>query len=830
MLANRFGQFLPDGRTFRITDSDTPMPWVNVICTGRFGLVVSQNGGGFSFFDDAQHCVLTRWEMDFVRDCYGKFLYLADLDTAPAPAIWSLAPAPTRPAYQSYECDHSLGSTTFRTRYRDISAEWTIGVAADRPAEIWTVKITNHSGVKRRLRLSSYMEWTCGVAPDVKREFHRLFFTVSHDPARRAILATKNMWDVPPKTEAEHWNKPWPYVAAHSMVVGSPNLLSHEHAIADKTAFLGKYGSTAKPRAMSTPMAHSGGFGRFGDPVAATGGDFTLDPGQSIEIGYVLTIAADVKGVNENIDALSTLDALHASQSGSTGFWNTLLAPTNVTTERDDFNVLNNTWLPYQAISGRLWGRTGYYQQSGAFGFRDQLQDSQVWLPLDPSRCLAQIMRHAEKQFVDGSVYHWWHELADFGNHTACSDDYLWLAFITANYLKETANFAALSNTACFVDSAEKTTLKDHCLRSIRRTFSRTSDRGLPFIGSCDWNDGLSAMGLEEKGESVWLAMFFCQILADWATILSETGDVELASEFRAKRLTYIKAIETHAWDGTYYKAATKDSGEWIGSSQCAEGKIHLNPQTWSILADIADPARTLEHQISERSHAAWDAVRTKLITSYGPLLVAPAYTVPDPTIGYITRYSPGSRENGGVYMHAATWALAAACKIKDRASIERIFDSISPPRRGSDAQAYFAEPYVMPGNVDGPLSDTPGRAGWTWYTGSAAWLNRVCMEWVLGIRPTWQGLLVDPVPPATLGKIEVTRRWRDTEFTFKFDAASFVDGVTPSLVVNGQPYRGNVIHPESLLSLGRKVLVEVSWSGVPAGTVASRTSSQPSR
>lgn len=827
MLANRFGQFLPDGRTFRIHDHDTPMPWVNVISTGRFGLVISQNGGGFSFFDDAQHCVITRWEMDLVRDCYGKFLYLADLDAAPSPHVWSLAPAPTRPAYQSFECDHTTGSTTFRTRYSDIAAEWKISVAADHPAEVWTVKITNQSGVKRRLRLSSYMEWCCGVAPDTKREFHRLFFTVSHDPARHAILATKNMWDVPPKSEAEHWNKPWPYVAAHAMVMGSKKL-THEHAVADKTLFLGKYGSTAKPRAMTASSLNNSGFGRFSDPIAASGGDFSLEPGESIEFGYVLTIASDVRGVHENLDALNTLDALHKSQSTSTGFWNTLLAPTSVATDRDDFNVLNNTWLPYQAISGRLFGRTGYYQQSGAFGYRDQLQDSQVWLPLAPERCLAQIMRHAAKQFVDGSVYHWWHELADFGNHTACSDDYLWLAFITANYLKETGDFAALTKTARFVDSAETSTLQDHCLRSIRRTFKRTSARGLPFIGSCDWNDGLSAMGLEEKGESVWLAMFLCQILADWGTILETTGDSALASELRAKRDQYIKAIETHAWDGSYYKAATKDSGEWIGSSTCAEGKIHLNPQTWAILADIAVNPRSIAPEISDRGHAAWEAVRSKLLTAYGPLLIDPAYTVPDPTIGYITRYSPGSRENGGVYMHAATWALAAACKMKDRASVEKIFDSVSPPLRGSDAASYYAEPYVMPGNVDGQLSDTPGRAGWTWYTGSAAWLNRVCMEWVLGIRPTWQGLVVDPVPPASFGKIEVARHWRGTEFTFVFDAASFVEGAVPSLVVNGQVFRGNVIQAELLPSLGKKVRVDVSWSGVPTVSMARRPSTQP--
>jgi len=777
------------------------MPWVNVICTGRYGLIISQAGGGFSWFDDAQHNVITRWEMDLVRDCSGKFLYVADRDSGDT---WSLAPQPCRAEYEDFSCLHAQGATTFSALRRGIRSKWTLTVLPRDPVEMWTVELTNTGTAPRRLRLASYFEWCCNTAPDVKREFHRLFFNVRHDADRRAIVVTKNMWDIRPKNEREHWNKAWPYAAAHA-VCGAP--FENDLAIADKEMFLGKYGSTSDPAAMRSAAPAIGGFGRFGDAVGALGGDLTIQPGQTLKVHYLLTIGANPAEATALVDKYRGKEVIAAVAHDIQSFWRTTLGETRVETARPDFDLLNNHWLPYQAVSGRLWGRTGYYQQSGAYGFRDQLQDSQVWLPMNPAGCAKQILLHAERQFADGSVYHWWHALADFGNHTACSDDYLWLPFVVANYLKETGDAAILDRHAPFVDDAAGATIAEHCRRSIARAFARTSPRGLPFIGSCDWNDGLSAMGIDEKGESVWLAMFLCGILEDWAVILTRLGRPEAAEEYRAKRIAYTAAVNSHAWDENgYYRYGTKDNGEWVGASSASEGKVHLNAQTWSILNDIAPP---------DRAAGAWEAVKRHLLTPYGPLLLWPAYTVPDPTIGYITRYSPGSRENGGVYMHAAAWALAAACKRRDAEAAGRIWSSISPPTRGRDAAAYHAEPYVTPGNVDGPLSDKPGRAGWTWYTGSAAWLNRVSLEWMLGIRPTWAGLLIDPCPPSDLGKVQITRVYRGVQIHVSFHSSEFQPGIKPTLLVDGKILSGGLLEPalvEAAAKAGRGVRVDVRW------------------
>lgn len=829
-LHNQFGHFEDGGRAYRITDPATPMPWVNVICTGRFGLVVSQNGGGFSWFDDAQHNVLTRWEMDMVRDCHGKFLYMADLESG---EVWSLSPQPCRVNYDSFACVHEVGKTTFDTRFGGIRAKWALTVSHSHAAEVWAVTVTNESARPRSLRMAAYFEWCCNTAPDSKREFHRLFFDIRHDASRRAIIAHKNMWDIRPKNEREHWNRPWPYVAAFGVSGSGTQRFVQEVAIADKEQFLGRYGSPVRPLAMTLDHqpAHEeraasgpagGGFGRFGDAVAGLGGDFTIKAGETLTFYYTLGIGANESEVLSVIDHFAKDANAQATHSGSKLAWDSIVAKTKVSSQRADFDVLNNYWLPYQAISARLWGRTGYYQQSGAFGFRDQLQDSQVWLPLDPSGCRKQILLHAARQFVDGSVYHWWHALADFGNHTACSDDYLWLPFVVASYIKETGDYSILAENAPFVDASEGGSIRDHCRRSIARTLKRTSERGLPFIGSCDWNDGLSAMGIDEKGESVWLAMFFCQVLKDWEVVLARDGDAATAAEYEAHRTRYAAAINTHAWDEKlYYKYGTKDNGDWVGASSSPEGKLHLNPQTWAVLTGIA-PA--------DRAAKAWDAVRSQLLTDYGPLLVHPAYTIPDPTIGYITRYSPGSRENGGVYMHAATWALAAACKMKDQVSVARIWNSIAPPIRAKDARGYYAEPYVLPGNVDGPLSDRPGRAGWTWYTGSAAWLNRVCLEHILGIRPSWRGLEIDPCPPADLGTVEVSRWYRGVEVHLSFDAAEFAATKDRIVTVDGKLVGEGVI-PEELFAVagkaGRAIEVVVRWQ-TPVGASAAHMDLKP--
>lgn len=804
-----YGRFIEDGFAYEIHDHRTPRPWVNVVSNGRFGFVVSQNGGGFSWLDNSQLNVLTRWEMDLIEDRAGKHLYIMDTESG---QLWSAAPSPCRVEYDAYACRHAPGSTTFTTECSGIRAEWTMSVAPDAQVEVWGVTLTNDSGRPRSLRVVSYLEWCLGVAPDSKREFHRLFIGTEYDSSKARMLARKVMWDVPSNREKDHWNQGWPFVAAHQCIVEGP----HEpFAVGDKAVFIGR-GTREHPGAIDEgPGVRASTFGRFSDACAALGADLKLKPGEARRMAYLIGVSENAETLHAEMNRFGTHESAHAVAGKAEQAWKDRLGGVRIDSDKTDFNVLNNYWLPYQSISGRLWGRTGYYQQSGAFGFRDQLQDSQVWMPLDPAGMRRQILIHAHQQFTDGSVHHWWHPNSGIVSHTSCSDDYLWLPFITAQYIKETGDLAILSEITPYVDRGQDSLLA-HCRKSLDRAFRRTSARGLPHIGACDWNDGLSACGIEERGESVWLAFFLAALLRDFAEVMRLTGDDSTAQTLLAKREAYIAAVNAHAWDGQWYRRATMDNGSWLGTKDNNAGRIYLNAQTWAILAD-AGPQDRLE--------TAWASVREHLLREMGPLLLAPAYSVPDTDIGYITRYTPGSRENGGVYMHAATWALAAACKIGDTEAASQIWNAISPTREDRDLTHYRAEPYVTPGNVDGPDSATPGAAGWTWYTGSAAWLSHVSLTRILGIRAEFGALRIDPCPIAGLGTVRATRRWRGRDIEVEMDTNQHTPGARCTITVQGRAVENGLITPADLPATGGPVQVTIRWSPLPASGVEPRPS-----
>jgi len=782
-MNGRYGHFAAGGAEYVITDPRTPRPWVNVIANPRVGLVVSQTGSGLSWIDNSQLAVVTRWRQDLADDASGRFLYLWDRDDD---ALWSLAPAPCWPAYDRFACRHGLGSTAFESEHRGVRASWTLSVHESETVELWRVRLEDLSGRPRRLALVAYLEWNCGVAPAPRREFQKLFLETGFasipgagpGPARGVVTAGSHMWDVGGGRWG-HWNRDFPYWSAFAAAQGVTA------AEGDKAAFLGRGESWRRPAALRPGARWEGAFGRHGDPVGVLRSDLELAGGGAFEGGFALATAAG----RPEAAALALRFAEPAAMDGSLGGaregWRRRLAEHRVEIPSPTLEPLLNDWLRYQAISARLWGRAGYYQQSGAYGFRDQLQDSQLWLTLDPERCREQLRLHAGQQFADGSVHHWWHPLTEQGHVTRMSDDLLWLAFVTANYLKETGDLRVLDDPAPYLDDPVPRPLLDHVERAFARAFERTGPRGLPYIGGGDWNDGLSALGLEERGESVWLAQFLAGLCADWSEVHRRLGDDERAGELLARRTSLVAAVNEHAWDGAWYRRATRDDGSWIGAAENRFGRIFLNPQTWAILADAAPPERAARCLASVEEH---------LVTDAGALLLAPAWEEPDETVGYITRYAPGLRENGGVYTHAAVWAIAAAAKLGHAALVGRLLAAIDPTTK--DPDRFWAEPYVLPGNVDGPASPHHGRGGWTWYTGSAAWLPRVVSEWVLGVRPTWDGLLLDPCLPPGWDRARMRRPWRGASLDVAMERDAGMAPGEVAVELDGRPVAGNLLPP----------------------------------
>lgn len=794
---NPYGYFTPDGREFRITDWRTPRPWANIIANPRFGLAVSQTGSGFTWVDNSQLAVLTRWQQDLTADCSGKFLYVRDTESG---AVWSLSPAPTWPRYDTFECRHGLGYTQFVTELGGIRATWTLFAHATDTVEQWRVELENRTERPRRLELTAYLEWNCGVLPSPRREFHKLFLENAFDAERRAIFAWNHMWEVP-SARFGHWNTSFPYVTALGCT--EPALWAQ----GEKGAFTGRYGDLRNPQALSDDSWQPE-FGRHGDAIAALRSAVELRRGERRTVGFALAVGSSQETATDLLDRSLDAARMDAELSRVQNQWRELLATQRIETPDVSVDALTNDWTRYQTISGRLWGRCGYYQQSGAFGFRDQLQDSQVWLTIDPLRCREQVRLHAAHQFTDGSVYHWWHPLTEQGHVTKMTDDLLWLAFVTANYIRETGDLTILADEAPYLDDARPTPLVDHVERAFARVAQRTSSRGLPFIGAGDWNDGLSAVGLQERGESIWLGQFLAGLLADWAEIYRRIGEpgtftggaaqaqqlapsvpreraLQRAAELHHQRAALLAALNHHGWDGEWYYRATLDDGSKLGSAENRVGRIFLNAQTWAILNDIASP---------DRARQCWDAVCKHLVTDAGALLLAPAFDQPVSAIGYITRYAPGLRENGGVYTHAATWAIAAAAKMRDHEQVARLLQAINPMRK--DPERYWAEPYVLPGNVDGPQSPHHGRAGWTWYTGSAQWLHRIVTQWVLGVRPEWDGLRFDPVLPADWAEASMTRIWRGSTLHIRIERAAGLAAGQVEVTVDGTRLAGAVLSP----------------------------------
>lgn len=774
LFQSDYGYFTEDGREYVITTHNTPKPWCNVISNGDYGLMVSQTGGGYSWRGNAGQNRITRAFQDLIKDNWGKYIYIRDLDSG---KYWSATWKPVEAEYEYYRVRHGIGYTCFEQKVDGIASRLTLFVAPYAPVEIMKLELCNESEKSRRLDVTSYFEWILGFAPDDHREFHKLFIDTRFCPEANALLADKHLWGFPDE-KGRHNNVSWDYTAFHAV---SENVKSYD---ADKESFIGMYRDERSPVAMElAELARN--TGRFGDGAAALQTEITLGASDSRTV--IFTIGAAQKGKEDAIKLATKYTSKEAAEKAFEElghFWAKFIDSERVKTPDPAMDIMTNIWLKYQAISCRLWGKSAYYQVSAGYGFRDQLQDCQIFLSSEPDYARKQILMHAAQQFNEGDVLHWWFTIRGGGPRTKCSDDLLWLPFILDAYLKETKDFKILDERVPYLDTGEDD-LYGHCKRAIEKTFLRFSPRGIPLIGDHDWNDGLSAVGNEWKGESFWLAEFFYVVLKNFAPLADMRGDDAFAAKCRIVMDSMKDAVNRHGWDGEWYLQATTDEGEEVGSSRNEEGRIFLNPQVWAVISGIAD---------EERARKCMDSVTKYLLKDYGALLLYPAYTRVRRDIGYITRYAPGLRENGGVYTHAATWAVWAYALMGDAKRAYEAYRRICPPNRSGNLKSYMAEPYVTPGNSDGPVSPYYGRGGWTWYTGSAQWLHNVAVNWILGVRATFEGLEVSPCIPPEWKEYSIWRKFRGATYNITVKNPNNKSTGVTSISVDGKRINGNII------------------------------------
>ena len=743
---NKYGYFREEGREYAITRPDTPKPWVNIMCPGDYGMVISQAGGGYSWLKHAQLNRVTRWQQDLLKDDFGKYIYIKDAETG---ALWSPTWQPVKAPYDHYLCVHGIGYTVFEYETGGIRAELTVFVPPAKSMEVWSLKIKNLSGRKRTLEVYSYLEWCLDAASSVEfRELHNLF--IETGASSGTLTATKRVWAVP-NEEGQFFNREWEFDAFHS---GWPSAGKYQ---IDREKFIGRYGSLQSPA-----MTDFKNFGeketyKWKEPMGGLMWEVGLSEDGEAHIEIFTGIEEKGKNCNDTLE--SVRDRSDELLEETKKFWEDELGKTGIVTPDAGVNYMMNWWLKYQAVSSRINGRTGYYQAGGAYGFRDQLQDSQIFFKLDPPRARGRILDHASRQFTDGAVQHWWHPISDQGLRNRISDNLLWLPFITQRYLMETDDWDIMNEQVSYLDDRNlKDSLKTHCEKAIERVWGRRSPRGLPIIGEGDWNDGMSVVGWEEKGESVWLGHFLAGIMAKWSALLETLGESEKSEDYRTRSDELKKIINDIAWEDDRYIRATTDSGKPLGSKSSKYGKVFLNAQTWAILHKIAP---------EERIPAILETLEKNLYREYGPILFHPAYGESDPEVGYLSRYAPGARENGGLYFHAGCWAVAAECEAGRPDVALRLIDSFLPPNRSLDPDLYYAEPYVLPGNVDGPDSERFGRGAFTWYTGSAAWLYTIIWDWMVGLMPEKDGLRINPCIPSSWGEVSGFRYFRGKKIEF---------------------------------------------------------------
>jgi cyclic beta-1,2-glucan synthetase len=750
---NGLGGFTPDGREYVVTirpGEATPVPWVNVIANATFGTVISESGGAYTWADNSHEFRLTPWNNDPVTDLSGEAFYVRDEQSG---HFWSPTPLPACGA-TPYVVRHGFGYSVFEHAERGIISELTVYVDMDAPLKFSVLKLRNVSGRPRRISVTGFWEWVLGD----QRQRNLLHVQTEADPDTGALLARN------------FYNSDFPAAVVFVDVADLARTLT-----GDRKEFLGRNGSMSDPAAMKRERL-SGVTGVGLDPCGAVQVTLDIPDGEERETRFCLGAGRDLAHAQKLIEYSREPGASQAALEGVRRHWRQTLGAVQVETPDPAVNLMANGWLLYQVLSCRLWGRTGFYQSGGAFGFRDQLQDSMALVYAEPTLTREHLLRAAAHQFREGDVEHWWHPPTDRGVRTRTSDDFLWLPFVTCHYISFVGDEAILDEKIHYLagrpikpeeesyydlpsHSEETGTLYEHCVRAIEHGL-RLGAHGLPLIGSCDWNDGMNLVGKEGRGESIWLAFFLYDVLTRFAKLARQRGQIDFAERCLDHARQLQKNVEQQGWDGQWYRRAYFDSGEPLGSHSNLECQIDSLPQSWSVLSGAGNPSR---------SRMAMQAVEERLVRSEGKLiqLLDPPFDHSEPSPGYIQGYVPGIRENGGQYTHAAVWVVMARALLGDYDRAWELFALLNPVNHGSTAaqiSTYKVEPYVVAADVYAVPPHT-GRGGWTWYTGSAGWMYRLLIETLLGLNLEGNRMRLTPRLPEHWATCHIRYRYRQTPY-----------------------------------------------------------------
>jgi cellobiose phosphorylase len=722
-LANGVGGFTETGHEY-VVHGPTPAPWCNVIANPTLGCIVSERGGGPTWFRNSQHGRLTPWSNDAVCDPPGEVIYVRDDRRG---SVWRLGGF----------ARHGHGYTTFEGISNGVRHELTLAVAPDDPVKISRVRLHNESGESKKLSVYGYVEWVLGAS----RETTRMTTVTRWDGSLETMFA-KN------------------HGAASEGVAFFRATVPVVSRTADRAEFFGSWGSRARPRALERPLLSSA-IGAGLDPCAALHVELYIAAGASAEIAFVMGAADQVEQANSLAAEYGDHRRAVRAIDDSCAEWNKTLGVIQVETPDPAMDLLVNGWLLHQVLACRLWGRSAFYQSGGAYGFRDQLQDVLALLHARPDLAREHILRAASRQFEEGDVQHWWHPDGGEGIRTRCSDDMLWLPFSVLEYVRVTRDRTILDEEVSFLKespipdnqrdlfgtpkvSSVTASLYEHCARAIEVGITR-GGHGLPLMRGGDWNDGMDRVGVEGRGESVWLGWFLAKVLDDFAPMATDRGDAARAQTCTRELARLRTAIDEHGWDGGWYRRAYFDDGAALGSATNTECRIDAIAQSWAVISGVGDQAR---------ARTAVASAEAELEVSDPPMmrLLWPPFDNGGSDPGYIRGYPPGVRENGGQYTHGVLWTVLALAMLGDADRAHALLAKINPIHHATNAKEvarYAVEPYVVAADVYA-AKDHEGRGGWTWYTGAAGWMYRIIVIHLLGLKIEGNRLYVRPCVPST--------------------------------------------------------------------------------
>ena len=835
---NGYGGFDRSDNTYVIKLSnykDTPAPWINVISNSDFGFHISESGSSYTWCGNSRENKITPWSNDYIRDPISEALYIRDDNDG---RYFSISPKPVRDKNE-YIIKHGFGYSQFMHTACNIEGSVQVFAPKDEKVKLQIIKLKNLLNEEREVSLFYYAKLVLGVygydseryittyivkkQSDTSVHYHNInissedgiskYNAYSNTRDNNMTDVDNNMTDVDNSNiydDIEYIGGNNPYseyfgnLHAYLTIVGGHNLT----VCGDTKEFIGFGGEVSSPKALKYKNL-SNRTGSIYDPCLSACSKVKLSPYEEKEI--VIVFGQDTEeNITAVIDKYKDIENVHAALEHVKEYWNDFLGNIQVSTPDKSMDYMLNGWLLYQTLSCRYLSRSAFYQSGGAYGFRDQLQDSMALGVVDPEIPKLQIIRSASRQYMEGDVQHWWHPVVNSGIRTRFSDDLLWMPYVTAEYINTTGDYDILKINAPYLkdeplnegederytivnSSSEQGTIYEHCQRAINKAL-KFGEHNIPLMGSGDWNDGMSTVGNKGRGESVWLGWFLYDILNRFERIAEHEDDSESALYYRQQKKFIKDNLEKNAWDGGWYRRAYFDDGTPLGSRENPECQIDSLAQSWAVISgasilnesqecDDESSNRALEisnasideeikkinnsHQLkrkerySDRALEAMEAVERNLVKKDKGmiLLLAPPFNDSYLEPGYIKGYVPGVRENGGQYTHAAVWVILALTKLGFGDKAAEYYNMINPinhTKSELECSIYKTEPYVMSADV---YIKEPhgGRGGWSWYTGASGWMYRVGIENILGLRRIEdKGYEIKPCIPKSWNEYEI--------------------------------------------------------------------------